>query len=79
MARIMVEIEITSLAWAVAYLRDAAENGPTMRSREEVHQIADRLQYGIEGEGAHDGHRCRLCQQLAGGDRNHRCWELASG
>jgi hypothetical protein len=35
---------------------------------------ADKLQFGEEGKDEYDGHRCRVCGRLAGGDRRHRCW-----
>jgi hypothetical protein len=34
---------------------------------------ANVIQYGMEGD-YFDGHRCRVCGKLAGGDYNHRCW-----
>jgi hypothetical protein len=36
-------------------------------------EYADKLQFGEEGD-EYDGHRCRVCNKLAGGDRKHRCW-----
>lgn len=33
----------------------------------ETHRAADALQFD-------DGGRCLVCNQLAGGDRHHRCW-----
>ena len=38
-------------------------------------ELADTLQFGVDGEDEHDGHRCRMCDKPAGGDRTHRCWE----
>lgn len=38
-------------------------------------QLADMLQFGLDGADDHDGHRCRMCDTLVGGDRTHRCWE----
>lgn len=35
---------------------------------------ADEQQFGVEGKDEYDGHRCRVCGKLAGGDRKHRCW-----
>lgn len=32
------------------------------------HDEADLVQFGEEG------HRCRVCDRLAGGNREHRCW-----
>lgn len=37
--------------------------------------IADKLQFGEEGKDEFDGHRCRLCHNIAGGDASHRCWD----
>jgi hypothetical protein len=37
--------------------------------------VADRIQFGQDGVNEFDGHRCRFCEQLVGGDRTHRCWE----
>jgi hypothetical protein len=36
---------------------------------------ADELQFGLEADGEFDGHRCRICGRLAGGDRTHKCWK----
>ena len=36
--------------------------------------LADMVQFGVEGFDRWDGHRCRICDQLAGGDASHRCW-----
>jgi hypothetical protein len=36
--------------------------------------LAAAIQFGVEGKDEHDGHRCRICDQLHGGDSNHRCW-----
>jgi hypothetical protein len=37
--------------------------------------LADIVQFGVEGLGRWDGHRCRICDQLAGRDPSHRCWD----
>jgi len=36
--------------------------------------LADMLQFGIEGRDESDGHRCCFCEKLVGGDTSHKCW-----
>ncbi len=38
--------------------------------------LADELQFGLEGLDDGDKHRCQLCTQLCGGDIKHRCENL---
>jgi hypothetical protein len=36
--------------------------------------LAAAAQFGVEGTDPNDGHRCKICDELHGGDANHRCW-----
>ena len=36
--------------------------------------LASEIQFGHEGVDEHDGHRCRICDKLVGGDVEHKCW-----
>lgn len=39
-----------------------------------LEDLADEVQFSIDGKDYYDGHRCRLCEKLVGGDSKHKCW-----
>lgn len=49
-----------------------ATGGPDGESTND--DLAAMLQFGVESRDESDGHRCTFCEQLVGGDRNHKCW-----
>ena len=40
----------------------------------QYNDLANLLQFGLEGRDELDGHRCSFCEQLVGGDQKHQCW-----
>jgi hypothetical protein len=57
-----VEIHIKTITDLIDELRD-----------KKLDDLADKLQFGVDGRDHGDGNRCQICDQLSAGIA-HKCW-----
>jgi hypothetical protein len=57
-----VRLHIKTITEVIDELRNAKMN-----------DLADTLQFGIDGRDDGDGHRCQICDELSVGQA-HKCW-----
>lgn len=64
-------VDVKTLQEVISALREIG-GGSSYQSQE--NDLANILQFGLEGRDGGDGHRCIFCALLCGGDQSHKCW-----